>query len=69
MTPRERAEALGWMRHPEYPTWRDPGARLVVYRSVGGWQDAQPFWSSGRWHATEDAALAAALELRDVVLS
>ena len=69
MTPRERAEAVGWVpwarngRHG----WRVPGMELF-------WSLTHETWSicsRGAWldFPTEDEALAHALLLRDVVLS
>ena len=79
MTPRERAEALGWK--PSYGSWR--AVRLIdepvwpVNAERPGKDGRRTFYVSlaafgGTYPAsfgTESEALAAALELRDVVLS
>ena len=69
MKPRERAEALGWVRWTRNGrhVWRVPGMELF-------WSYTHETWSiyvRGAWldFATEDEALAHALLLRDVVLS
>lgn len=80
MTPRERAEALGWVG---YGSWwgRSKRARTpIVWESDGPLPDGRwglqwavnlrGMWEMGtRRYPTESEALAAALELRDVVLS
>ena len=74
MSPRERAEALGWVRSPIFGFWCTDD-EVIVWAS-----NTRPLWwpcprwlSTGRvpsvGHPTEDAALAVALELRDVWLS
>lgn len=72
MTPRERAEALGWVRCHPGVAWahaeRDFFLASVVPDGSGRWRAKLPGLHTGV-HTTEDAALAAALELRDVVLS
>ncbi len=80
MTPRERAEALGWVRRTpagDYVRWDFPPAQ-----SAEGWPVSsyvvgeRTLWGvgfRGRWvpdgYDAEDEALAHALLLRDVVLS
>lgn len=73
MTPRERAEALGWTSTPKGTTWWRParfpyGLVSVVYEES---HDSWVYDIGGSWGRlpTEDDALAHALLLRDVVLS
>lgn len=76
MTPRERAEALGWVRDEIHRTWHVPGSP-VTWWPVGTFYAGQRLaWGAGwrgMWvpggYGTEDEALAHALLLRDVVLS
>jgi len=60
MTPRERAEALGWKLDPG-GWWRSSGAAWVLV--------TRGRWAGGVRFSTRERALAHALLLRDVVLS
>jgi len=74
VTPRERAEALGWVRS-EGAWWVSPYSDDRTYPAGETAMTGPDRWSTGwrgKWiwhHPTEDEALAHALLLRDVVLS
>lgn len=72
MTPRKRAEALGWQRWARSGRygWRVPGGQgLEIYWSFEP-TTAPLYWHvAGHDYATEDEALAHAFLLRDVALS
>ena len=83
MTPRERAEALGWvLAHVSYGAagsearWETPAGKEIAWCSdqqrwprVGWWVGPPIIDGMGTYYPTEDEALAHALLLRDVVLS
>lgn len=67
MTPRERAEALGWYTNIA-GDWYDADHRVVLWLTAVGVCWVRAAEKYGPW-PTEDEALAHALLLRDVVLS
>ncbi len=83
MTPREHAEALGWVRDPggwwlrRAGPWAGAGNPCIVHATSSSPWRRKPLKPAARWfacpdatvHHTEDEALAHALLLRDVVLS